>query len=125
MILYYNCNQTKIIMNTTESLNKAFQILGELMNEDCFDFLEVQNLNFEDRKDYLRQMIFEFFRGGEVNLGGIIKRIDSDNFNDNERASEETIENINNFFKNELLVADIILLMDEDIYESFCNEINN
>lgn len=125
MILYYNCNQTKIIMNTTESLNKAFQILGELMNEDCFDFLEVQNLNFEDRKDYLRQMIFEFFRGGEVNLGGIIKRIDSDNFNANERASEETIENINNFFKNELLVADIILLMDEDIYESFCNEINN
>ena len=124
-ILYYNCKQTKIIMNTAESLNKAFQILGELMNEDCFDFLEVQNLNFEDRKDYLRQMIFEFFRGGEVNLGGIIKRIDSDNFNDNERASEETIENINNFFKNELLVADIILLMDEDIYESFCNEINN
>ena len=112
-------------MNTAESLNKAFQILGELMNEDCFDFLEVQNLNFEDRKDYLRQMIFEFFRGGEVNLGGIIKRIDSDNFNDNERSSEETIENINNFFKNELLVADIILLMDEDIYESFCNEINN
>ena len=49
-------------MNTTESLNKAFQILGELMNEDCFDFLEVQNLNFEDRKDYLRQMIFEYFR---------------------------------------------------------------
>ena len=125
MILYYKCDQAKIIMNTAESLSKAFQILGELMNEDCFDFLEVQNLNFEDRKDYLRQMIFEFFRGGEVNLGGIIKRIDSDNFNDNERASEETIENINNFFKNELLVADIILLMDEDIYESFCNEINN
>ena len=125
MILYLKYNQAKIIMNTAESLNKAFQILGELMNEDCFDFLEVQNLNFEDRKDYLRQMIFEYFRGGEVNLGGIIKRIDSDNFNDNERASEETIENINNFFKNELLVADIILLMDEDIYESFCNEINN
>ena len=60
---------------------------------------------YKDRKDYLRQMIFEYFRGGEVNLGGIIKRIDSDNFNDNERASEETIENINNFFKNELLVA--------------------
>ena len=94
-------------MNTTESLNKAFQILGELMNEDCFDFLEVQNLNFEDRKDYLRQMIFEYFRGGEVNLGGIIKRIDSDNFNDNERASEETIENIKN------VKFDIIVIFDQ------------
>ena len=110
-------------MNSTESLHKAFQILGELINENCFDFWEVKDLNFEERKDYLRQMIFEYFHDGEVNLGGIIKRIDSNNWENNERASKETIENINNFFKNEELVADIILLMDEDIYLIWKSEI--
>lgn len=113
-------------MNTTESLNKAFQILGELMNEDCFDFLEVANSSYDERKEYLRDMIFEYFRSGETNLGGIIDRVDTDDYLfEGLGASPETIENINNFFMNEQLVADIILLMDEDMYESFLNEINN
>lgn len=104
-------------MNSTESLHKAFQILGELINEDCFDFWEVKDLNFEERKDYLRQMIFEYFHNGEVNLGGMIDRVDTTDYLYDGIASPGTIENINEFFKNEELVADIILLMDEDIYE--------
>ena len=113
-------------MTSTESLNKAFQILGELMNEDCFDFLEVASSNFEERKEYLREMIFEYFHSGETNLAGIIQRVDSDDYlYEGLGVSPETIENINNFFKNEHLVADIILLMDEDLYYEFQNEINN
>lgn len=111
-------------MNTAESLNKAFQILGELMNEDCFDFEEVANSSYDERKEYLRDMIFEYFRSGETNLGGIIDRVDTNDYLFEGIASPETIENINNFFTNEQLVADIILLMDEDMYESFHNEIN-
>ena len=109
-------------MTNDKSINKAFQILGELMNEDCFDFFEVANSSFDERKDYLRQMIFAYFASGEVQLGGIIKR------EDNEfevGASKKTVENIDNFFKNEELVADIILLMDEDVYDEYLNEINN
>ena len=110
-------------MTSTESLNKAFQILGELMNEDCFDFYEVESSNFEERKEYLRDMIFEYFHSGEINLGGMIQRVDSDDYlYEGVGASPETIENINNFFKNERLVADIILLMDEDLYYEFGNE---
>ena len=101
-------------MTSTELLYKSFQILGELMNEDCFDFLEVAPLTFEERKEYLRNMIFEYFNSGETNLAGVIQRADS---------KLETSENVNNFFKNEELVADIILLMDEDMYELFENEI--
>lgn len=112
-------------MNSTESLNKAYQILGELMNEDCFDFWEIKYSNFEERKEYLRDMIFEYFHNGETNLGGMIQRIDSDDYiYEGLGASPETIENINNFFKNEELVADIILLMDEDVYNEFTKEIN-
>lgn len=109
-------------MNSTESLNKAFQILGELMNEDCFDFLEVASSNFEERKNYLKDMIFEYFHSGETNLAGVIQRVDSDDYLYEGSATPETVENINNFFKNEELVADIILLMDEDLYEQFKNE---
>ena len=112
-------------MNSTESLNKAFQILGELMNEDCFDFWEIKSSNFDERKDYLRDMIFEYFHNGEINLGGMIQRVDSDDYLFEGIASLETIENINSFFKNEELVADIILLMDEDLYYEFQNETNN
>ena len=67
-------------MTSTESLNKAFQILGELMNEDCFDFWEVSSSTFEERKEYLRDMIFEYFHSGETNLGGMIQRVDSDDY---------------------------------------------
>ena len=109
-------------MTSTESLNKAFQILGELINEDCFDFWEIKSSNFEERKDYLRDMIFEYFHNGETNLGGMIQRVDSDDYLYEGSATPETVENINNFFKNEELVADIILLMDEDLYEQFKNE---
>ena len=112
-------------MTSTESLNKAFQILGELMNEDCFDFWEVASSTFEERKEYLRDMIFEYFHSGETNLGGMIQRVDSDDYiYEGLGASAETIENINEFFKNEELIADIILLMDKDLYDEFTNEIN-
>ena len=112
-------------MTSTESLNKAFQILGELMNEDCFDFWEVASSTFEERKEYLRDMIFEYFHNGETNLGGMIQRVDSDDYiYEGLGASPETIENINEFFKNEELIADIILLMDKDVYDEFINEIN-
>lgn len=109
-------------MNTTESLYKAFQIIGELMNEDCFDFWEIKSSNFEERKEYLRDMIFEYFHNGETNLGGMIQRVDSDDYLYEGTSTPETIENINNFFKNEELVADIILFMDEDIYNEFIEE---
>ena len=112
-------------MNSTESLNKAFQILGELINENCFDFWEVASSTFEERKEYLRDMIFEYFHNGKTNLGGMIQRVDSDYYiYEGLGASPETIENINEFFKNEELIADIILLMDENIYNEFTNEIN-
>ena len=109
-----------------DKLRKAFQILGELMNEDCFDFLEVINSSYDERKEYLRDMIFEYFHSGETNLGGMIQRVDSDDYiYEGLGASPETVENINNFFKDEELVADIILFMDEDIYDEFQNENNN
>ena len=57
-------------------------------------------------------MIMEYFRSGETNLCGMIDG----------SATSEIIENINNFFKNELLVADIILLMDEEIYYEYAKE---
>lgn len=99
-----------------ESLCKAAQILGELINEDCFNFEDVREMNFEERKDYLRTAIWTYFGVGETILGGIIKRV----FND----CKATGNNINEFFKNEDLVADIILLMDEDIWDEFMIEIN-
>ena len=103
-------------MTTAESLTKAFEILVDLINKGYFDFYAVINSSYDERKEYLRDMIIEYFRSGETNLCGMIEGSDT---------SETVEKNINNFFKNELLVADIILLMDEDIYESFCNEINN
>lgn len=110
-------------MNTTDSLNKAFQIIGELMNKDCFNFLEVASLNFGERKNYLKDMIFEYFHSGETNLGGMINIVDSDDYIFEGIASQETIDNINDFFtNNEMLVADIILLMDEDLYKQFEHE---
>lgn len=112
-------------MTTTESLNKAFQIIGELINKDCFDFSEVANSSYDERKEYLRDMIFEYFHGGETNLAGMIDRVDSDDYIYEGSATPETIENINNFFNGEHLVADIILLMDEYMYEQFKNENNN
>ena len=54
----------------------------------------------------------------------MIQRVDSDDYIYEGTSTPETIENINNFFKNEELVADIILFMDEDIYDEFTNEIN-
>jgi hypothetical protein len=105
-----------------DKLTKAFQILGELINEDCFDFWEVKNSTYDERKEYLRDMIFEYFHSGETNLGGIIDRVDSDDYIFEGIASPETIENINDFFKDEELVADVILLMDEDIYNIYKNE---
>lgn len=112
-------------MTSKESLNKAFQILGELINEDCFDFWEVASSSFDERKEYLRDMIFEYFHSGETNLGGMIHRVDSDDYIYEGTSTPETIENINNFFKNEELIADIILLMDEDIFYEFEKELNN
>jgi hypothetical protein len=108
-----------------DKLTKAFQILGELINEDCFDFWEVKNSTYDERKEYLRDMIFEYFHSGEVDLAGIIKRVDSDDYIFEGIASPETIENINDFFKDEELVADVILFMDKDIYNEFQNENNN
>ena len=108
-----------------DKLTKAFQILGELINEDCFDFWEVKNSTYDERKEYLRDMIFEYFHSGEVDLGGVIKRVDSSDYLYEGSATPETVENINNFFKDEELVADVILFMDEDIYDEFQNENNN
>jgi len=110
-------------MTPEQSLRKAYQILGELMNEDCFDFLEVADSTFDERKEYLRDMIFEYFRSGETCLGDMIERVDSDDYIFEGIASPETVENINSFFYNEELVADIILLMDEDVYETYEHEI--
>lgn len=106
-----------------ESLRKAYQILGELINEDCFDFEEVRNLSFDKRKEYLREKIIEYFKFGEVNLADIIERVDSSDYIYEGVMSLETIENINDFFHNEELVADVILLMDEDIYFDFEKDI--
>ena len=100
-------------MTTTESLSKAFEILVNLINKGYFDFYAVINSSYDERKEYLRDMIIEYFRSGETNLCGMIEG----------SAASETVEkNINNFFKNELLVADIILLMDEDIYYEYAKE---
>lgn len=104
-------------MTRIESLNTAFRIIGELMNEDCFDFEDVREMNFEERKDYLRTAIWTYFGVGETMLGGIIKRV----FND----CKATGNNINEFFKNEELVADTLLFMDEEMYFAYTKEINN
>jgi len=103
-------------MTRIESLNTAFRIIGELMNEDCFDFEDVREMNFEERKDYLRTAIWTYFGVGETVLGGIIKRV----FND----CKATGDNINEFFKNEELVADTLLFMDEVMYFAYEKEIN-
>ena len=103
-------------MTRTESLNTAFRIIAELMNEDCFDFEDVREMNFEERKDYLRTAIWTYFGVGETVLGGIIKRV----FND----CKATGNNINEFFKNEELVADTLLFMDEVMYFAYEKEIN-
>jgi len=55
-------------------------------------------------------------------LGGVIKRVDTTDYLYEGIASPETIENVNEFFKNELLVADVILLFDEDMYFEFEKE---
>ena len=99
-------------MITTESLTKAFEILVDLINKGYFDFYAVINSSYNERKEYLRDMIIEYFRSGETNLCGMIDG----------SATSEITENINNFFKNELLVADIILLMDEEIYYEYAKE---
>ena len=100
-------------MTTAESLTKAFEILVDLINKGYFDFYAVINSSYDERKEYLRDMIIEYFRSGETNLCGMIEG----------SGTSETVEkNINNFFKNELLVADIILLMDEDIYYEYAKE---
>ena len=48
-------------MTSTESLSKAYQILGELINEDCFDFWEVKNSTYDERKEYLLKHNMAFF----------------------------------------------------------------
>lgn len=103
-------------MTRIESLNTAFRIIAELMNEDCFDFEDVREMNFEERKDYLRTAIWTYFGVGENMLGGIIERV----FND----CKATGNNINKFFRNEELVADTLLFMDEDMYFAYEKEIN-
>lgn len=103
-------------MTHIESLNTAFRIIAELMNEDCFDFEDVREMNFEERKDYLRTAIWTYFGVGETMLGGIIERV----FND----CKATSNNINEFFRNEELVADTLLFMDEDMYFAYEKEIN-
>ena len=65
-------------MTSIESLNTAFRIVSELMNEDCFDFEDVMGLNFEEQKDYLRTAILAYFSIGETTLGGIIERVFND-----------------------------------------------
>ena len=100
-------------MTTTESLTKAFEILVDLINKGYFDFYAVINGSYDERKEYLRDMIIEYFRSGETNLCRMIEGSDT---------SETVEKNINNFFKNELLVADIILLMDEEIYYEYAKE---
>ena len=107
---------------TNQSLNTAFHIVAELMNKDCFAFTDVKNLNYEERKEYLRDKIFEYFQNGEVDLAGVIKRVDTTDYLYEGITSPETIANVNEFFKNELLVADVILLMDEDMYFEFEKE---
>lgn len=102
-------------MTRTESLNTAFRIITELMNDDCFDFEDVREMNFEDRKDYLRTAIWTYFGVSKTMLGGIIERV----FND----CKATANNINKFFKNEELVADTLLFMDEDMYFTYEKEI--
>ena len=111
-------------MNSSDTLQKAYQILTDLINEDCFDFWEIKNSSFNERKEYLRDMIFAYFQSGETNLADIVERVDSDDYLFEGIASLETIQNIDDFFTNEELVADIILLMDEDVYDEFTNEIN-
>lgn len=105
-----------------DKLNKAFQILSKLIYEDCFDFLDVQNSSYDERKEYLRNKIFEFFHSGEVDLADIIKRVDSSDYLYEGIASPETIENVNEFFKDEELVADVILFMDEDMFNEYEKE---
>lgn len=112
-------------MNSSDTLQKAYQVLADLINEDCFDFWEVKNSSFNERKEYLRDMIFAYFQSGETNLAGMVERVDSDDYLFEGIASLETIQNINDFFTNEELVADIILLMDEDIYYEYVDELNN
>ena len=100
-------------MTTAESLIKAFEILVEMINKGYFDVYAVVSSSYDERKEYLRDMIIEYFRSGETNLCGMIEGSDT---------SETVEKNINNFFKNELLVADIILLMDEEIYYEYVKE---
>lgn len=107
---------------TNQSLNTAFRIVAELMNADCFKFEDVKNLNYEERKWYLRDKIFMYFQCGEDYLAGVIKSVDTTDYLYEGITSPETIENVNEFFKNELLVADVILLMDEDMYFEFEKE---
>lgn len=111
-------------MNSSDTLQKAYQVLTDLINEDCFDFCEIKNSSFNERKEYLRDMIFSYFQSGETNLADMIERVDSDDYLFEGLASPETIQNINDFFTNEELVADIILLMDEDIYYEYIDELN-
>jgi hypothetical protein len=70
-------------------------------------------------------MIFAYFQSGETNLADIVEKVDSDDYLFEGIASLETIQNINDFFTNEEIVADIIFLMDEDIYHEYSDELNN
>lgn len=108
-----------------EKLNLAYQVIASLRNEDCFDFFEVASSNFEEKKSYLKDMIFEYFRSGETNLCGLIQRVDSDDYIYEGTSTPETVENINQFFSDKELVDDIILLMDEDLFVEFENELSN
>lgn len=97
-------------MNTTESLNKAFQLLGELINEDCFDFFTVEDMNFDERKEYLKNQIEEYSHTGEGDLLNGMIRFTWKN-------DEEMIEKF--FNENPKLIADTILLMDYRMYENY------
>lgn len=113
---------SEITTKSNQELYTAFRILSELMNEDCFNFTDVENFDYNQRKEYLRDKIFEYFQCGEIDLGGVIKKVDTTDYLFEGITSYETIANINDFFNNKLLVADVILLMDKDMYDTFANE---
>lgn len=115
-------NFSEIAKRSNQEFNTAFHIIEDLMNKDCFNFWKAKDMNYEERKEYLRDMIFEYFHCGEIDLAGVIKHVDTTDYLYEGMASPETIENVNEFFKNELLIADVIFLMDEDMYEEFKKE---
>lgn len=112
-------------MNLDKNFSIALNIIESLMNENCFDFWEIKDADENEIIEYFKDMIFTYFSDGEVDLAGVIHRVDSGNEDISGRASVETVENINNFFKNEDLVNCLILLSNEVGYWYYKNYIMN